>query len=183
MKHAMIDLETLDSVPGGVILSIGAVMFDPTKTGDERLGEEFYCVVNTADCVAHGLNIDPDTQAWWAKQSAEARLVLTQAQDPEQSDTLEDALEMFADFLPKGCTVWSNGGSFDQPFLAVAYRKIGKKAPWDHWNGLCHRTIMRLCKDEKAIRPATVLAHNALEDAKWQARHLCNVANLLKITL
>ncbi len=183
MIHCELDLETLHNVPGGIILSIGAVMFDPTKPPHNCLGEEFYCVVGQPTCEAAGLTASADTLAWWEKQSPEARKVLTQAQNPMESISLSKALDELAAFLPKDCKVWSNGANFDQPFLAVAYERLGKKLPWDFWNGRCHRTIIALHPSEKALRPRTVLAHNALEDAKWQARHLVNIAQALELKL
>lgn len=183
MLNCEIDLETCGTVPGSIILSIGAVMFDPTRPPHDCLGEEFYHVVGRPTCRALGLTEDPDTMKWWEKQSDEARKVLAQSLDPAQSISIAKALDELAAFLPKGCKVWSNGANFDQPLLAVAYSKLGKKLPWEYWNGKCHRTVVALHPSEKALRPPTVLAHNALEDAKWQAKHLVNIAQALNLKL
>lgn len=188
MNLVMIDLETLGTVPGSVILSIGAVVFDPDKPNTHCLGEEFYCVVQTYSCMMHDLIIDKDTVQWWNKQSPESRKVLDQAEDLEQSDTLEDSLMMLSEFVTRGTTikgvkVWSNGANFDQPLLAVAYSKCGLPLPWEYWNSRCYRTIKSLCTNAKALEPPKVCAHNALEDAKWQARHLVTMARSMKLKL
>ena len=181
--HVEIDLETLGTLPGSVILSIGAVLFDPTKPVEECLGKEFYCVVSKADSLAHGLSFSQDTLDWWMKQSPEARQVLTDADSEEKADTLMDALSMLSQFITPNMKVWSNGANFDQPLLDVAYNKTGIQLPWKYWDSRCYRTIKGLCKNAKDLAPPTILAHNALEDAKWQARHLVSMARSMNFKL
>jgi hypothetical protein len=181
--HVEIDLETLGTVPGSVILSIGAVKFDPARPYKDCVTEKFYCVVDQASCVARGMTISQDTLAWWKKQSPEARKVLAQSEDPEQADGLFDALTMLTEFIGKGAKIWSNGANFDQPLLAVAYDKCDMKLPWAYWDGMCHRTVVSLHKGEKALRDPDSGAHNALDDAEWQAKHLVKIASILKIKL
>lgn len=183
MNHCMVDLETLGTQPGSVILSIGAVLFNPALPPDQCMGEEFYCVVSKQSCLDAGLTIDQDTLAWWEKQSPEARQVLADADDPNTADTLEDSLNMFKMFLPPDVKVWSNGANFDQPLLDVAYNRCGLSLPWKFWNSRCHRTIVALHPNEKSIRPANALAHNALEDVKYQTKHLVNIAHILGLKL
>lgn len=184
MNHVMVDLETLGTQPGSVILSIGAVLFEPNpKEGDLFIGEEFYCVVGRPTCEAAGLTVSQDTLNWWKKQSPEARTVLEQSLDPKQSVSIAKALTGLAAFIPEGAKVWSNGANFDQPLLDVAYNKCGITLPWKYWNSRCYRTIVALHPNEKALRPPTVCAHNALEDAKWQARHMVNIAQQLGVKL
>jgi hypothetical protein len=185
MKHVMIDLETLGTQPGSVILSIGAVIFDPTLPSDECMGETLYRVVSTTSCIEHGLQTSQDTLDWWNKQSPEAWAVIDQANDNSNpaTFTLHHALSDLSDFLPAGVKVWSNGANFDQPLLDVAYDRVKLALPWKYWNSRCYRTVVALHPNEKALRPATVLAHNALEDAKWQATHMVNIARLLELKL
>lgn len=181
--HVEIDLETLGTVPGSVILSIGAVVFDPTKNVENCLGKEFYCVVSRADSMRLGLSVSPDTLAWWERQTPEARQVLTDADDLEKSDLVSDALSMLADWLPPNAYIWSNGANFDQPLLSVAYDKLGRETPWKFWNSRCHRTILGLHPNAKALAPRNLMAHNALEDAKTQAKHVVAVARGLGLQL
>lgn len=179
----MIDLETLGTLPGSVILSIGAVLFDPTKPVESCLGEEFYCVVSKQDSLAHGLTVSQDTLDWWMKQSPEACQVLADSESDEKADTLADALGMLARFITPTNKVWSNGANFDQPLLDVAYSKIDRSIPWKFWNSRCHRTILGLHPSAKSLMPKNTCAHNALEDAKTQAKHLVIVANALGLKL
>lgn len=176
MIHCMIDLETLGTAPGSVILSIGAVLFDPSAPPESCITKEFYCVVGRADSERRGLAVDQSTLDWWKSQSPEAREVLTAAEDPEQFNLLPDALEMLATFIPTGSKVWSNGANFDQPLLDVAYRLCEIPLPWKFWDSRCYRTLVALVPNERSMRVANNSAHNALADAQWQAQHMVKVA-------
>lgn len=177
MKHVMVDLETLGTAPGCVILSVGAVEFDPVV----GLGREFYGVIHTKSCTDAGLFIDPDTKAWWDKQNAEARKVLEQADDEESGAELSSVLEEFDAWLPKGALVWGNGADFDNPILSAAYKAIGSKQPWGSWNGRCYRTLKSMYPAIKMVREGTY--HNALSDAISQAKHAVTIANAHNLVL
>lgn len=187
MNHVMIDLETLGTQPGSVILSVGAVLFDPAKPVAECLGEEFYVVINKASSRDCAMTVSEDTLAWWEKQSPEARKVLSEAEGLEgsaqQALDIRIALNTLRNFIPLAAKIWSNGANFDQPLLDVAYNRCSIPLPWKYWNSRCYRTVVALHPTEKAIRPPTVCAHNALEDAKWQVRHMVNVAQILELKL
>lgn len=181
MNHIMIDLETLGTQPGSVIISIGAVLFDQNQPIETCLGDSFYSVVNQASSESYGMTKSQDTLDWWDRQSDEARKVLSESETG--GNTLHDTLCSLAAFIPVGAKVWSNGANFDQPLLDVAYDRCKISLPWKYYYSRCYRTITSLHPDEKSLRPATVLAHNALEDAKWQARHMVNIAQLLNLKL
>lgn len=181
MQNVMIDLETLGTQPGSVILSVGAVLFDPTKPPSECIGNELYMVIGKKSCEEFGLTTSKDTLEWWEKQSPEARKVLDEAACSEND--LRAVMSRLSQFIPAGAKVWSNGANFDQPLLDVAYHKCGISLPWKYWNSRCYRTILALHPGEKSVRPPTVCAHNALEDAKWQAKHLVNIAQLVGVKI
>lgn len=179
MNEVMVDLETLHNVPGGVILSIGAVFFD-WRT--RALGPQFYCVINRRSCHEVGLTESPDTLRWWANQSAAAREVLEQA--TTGGVDLKDALIGFGAWLADNCpgrdknglpsvNVWGNGSDFDNAFLQVACDRAGRALPWNFWRNESFRTLKnRVGKGavEKPERTDSV-AHNALDDAIHQAEH------------
>lgn len=181
MNHVMIDLETLGTQPGSTILSIGAVLFDPSLPVSECIGKEFYCVVSRESSLRYGMTISQDTLDWWEKQSPEARSVLDAASTG--GEDMSVALANLARFIPSGAKVWSNGANFDQPLLDVAYDRVGQQIPWRYYNSRCYRTILSLFPEEKSVRPETVCAHNALEDARWQTKHMVNVAKILGLNL
>jgi hypothetical protein len=171
MQDVMLDLETLGTVPGSVIISIGAVCFDPAS---RALGAEFYTVVSVASCREAGLTLDPDTIAWWGDQGADAKTVLDIASTAGQ--TLTDALKAFAVFLPAGARVWGNGSDFDNALIASACRAVSLPLPWKFWNSRCYRTLKGLFPGVYAP-PRVGVHHNALDDAKYQTGHAVAIFN------
>ena len=165
--HVMLDLETWGTGAGCAIRSIGAVVFCP-ETGN--LGNEFYCNVDDASCVAAGLVKDAGTVAWWAKQSK-------QAQDSLLTDPvpLDDALMMFSAYWlnEKAEFIWSQGGNFDEPIMSAAYKAVNQRSPWKFHNSRDTRTSYHYGRrsgkfNEFSLRRRGTY-HNALDDARHQA--------------
>lgn len=172
MQDVMVDLETKGNKPGCIILSIGAVFFDP-MTGE--LGDEHYQIVRTAGQEEMGLHEDASTMAWWDKQVPAARKVLDEA--AHSPIGLVEALDAFTDFLaPAGLgavKVWGNGSDFDNAILTVAYMATQREIPWKFWNNRCFRTLKALAPSIEMQK--SLLAHNALNDAIMQAEHACKI--------
>lgn len=171
-RKIMVDLETLGTQPGSVILSIGAVEFDI----DKGLGETFYAVISHASSRQAGLTEDANTLAWWAKQSDAAREILRHVDDAN-APTLRTALHEFGEFLKRDDEVWGNGSDFDNVLLASAYEAVGIPLPWKFWNNRCYRTLKNLRPDIRLERVGT--HHNALDDAKTQAIHAIQLLRAL----
>lgn len=167
--NVMVDLETLGKRAGCKVLAIGAQVFTPT--GGEQ---SFYRVIDRNS--QPDLLEDPDTVAWWAKQSKEAQARLF-ADDVVKVD-LKVALSDFTAWvntLGGEVLVWGNGADFDNPILSAAYDSVGLPQAWGPWNGRCYRTL-------KGLRPAIKLVrqgvhHDALDDARSQADHAVEILN------
>lgn len=162
MKHVMLDLETLGTAPGCVILSIGAVEFGP-----DGLGAEFDVAISIDDCEDYGLTVDTLTEQWWEQQSKEARDAAFGG-----SYALREALALFDGFyVGAGARcLWGHGASFDAPVLAAAYAAMGWKEPWAYNATRCTRTLYEVAGvDPKAPEFQVGVQHNALDDAKAQA--------------
>lgn len=164
MKSVMADTETLGLNPDSVILSIGAVAFDPLKP-DYR--EEFYVAIKLSSYVEpiqRPFSIDYNTLQWWLQQSPEAQKVLT---DPNAL-SVEQALVEYASWATRiqPIGVWALGSDFDNALLNRAYRVMGLKYPYSYKHHRCARTLFNMfpCADP----PFQGTAHNALADAKWQ---------------
>lgn len=159
-NRIMLDLETLGTRPGSVILSIGAVRFDERAV----LGT-FYERVDARDAQNRGLSIDADTVLWWMAQSPEARAEIAQP-----GWTLPAVLEGFTAWAGEVDELWGNGASFDPVLLAAAYHVCGAVPPWQFWRERCFRTLKETFPDFKPVRAGT--HHNALDDAMHQATWL-----------
>lgn len=167
MKDVMIDLETLGTKPGCVVISIGAVFFD-YKTME--LGAYMHAIINKQSSMELGLFTQQDTIEWWDRQSIEAREVLTIADG--MGITVDEALNEFAKFLghdARHVNVWGNGSDFDNVILAEVYDKAKVSVPWRFYNNCCYRTLKKLAPDIKMSRVG--VHHNALDDARSQALH------------
>jgi hypothetical protein len=174
MNHIMIDLETLGTVPGCAILSIGAVAFN---FHSKELGPEFYIVVNQKSCEQYGLKIDRGTLAWWSRQSPEAQVVLKQSRTG--GETLPDALGALTTYLKQfgsNVRVWGNGAAFDNAILSCCYASINSRLPWKFTNDRCYRTLKAMMPHIGVERQGVY--HNALDDAKTQAVHAMVIMRL-----
>lgn len=175
MKHVMLDLETLGSSAGCAILSIGAVLFDPTdpkSLEDIREDAKFYRVIDLKSCLDKGLRVDADTFYWWLEQSDAARKAILAYRNLRN---LDDSLVEFAKWYQRmGAEyLWSHGANFDVPVLEAAYRQLGFHCvPWDFRRVRDTRTLFSLV-DEK-VRKSSPNQHHALFDAVDQARAVCS---------
>ncbi|HBP9204183.1 TPA: 3'-5' exoribonuclease [Escherichia coli] len=168
--HLMIDLETMGKNPDAPIISIGAIFFDP-QTGD--MGPEFS---KTIDLETAGGVIDRDTIKWWLKQSREAQSAILTDEIP-----LDDALLQLREFIDENSgeffvRVWGNGASFDNVILRRSYERQGIPCPWRYCNDRDVRTIVELGKaidfDARTAIPFEGERHNALDDARYQAKYV-----------
>ena len=168
--HLMIDLETMGKNPDAPIISIGAIFFDP-QTGD--MGPEF---IKTIDLETAGGVIDRDTIKWWFKQSREAQSAIMTDEIP-----LDDALLQLREFIDENSgeffvQVWGNGANFDNTILRRSYERQGIPCPWRYYNDRDVRTIVELGKaidfDARTAIQFEGERHNALDDARYQAKYV-----------
>ncbi|QMI17739.1 3'-5' exoribonuclease [Escherichia coli] len=169
-NHLSVDLETMEKNPDAPIISIGAIFFDP-QTGD--MGPEFS---KTIDIDTAGGVIDRDTIKWWLKQSREAQSAIMTDEIP-----LDDALLQLREFIDENSgeffvRVWGNGANFDNVILRRSYERQGIPCPWRWSNDRDVRTIVELGKaidfDARTAIPFEGVRHNALDDARYQAKYV-----------
>lgn len=179
MNHVMLDLETLGNTSNSAIISVGAVLFDP-KSG--QLGAEFYQVVDVESAMEYG-TVDGSTLKWWMNQSDSAREIFNDS----TASGLAMVLYEFSNWLLTNCdnidhntakvNVWGNGATFDNVILSNAYENTAQPKPWQYWGDKDVRTLVglgrTLCNfDPKRDMPFMGTEHNALDDAKHQARYI-----------
>lgn len=169
MNHVMIDLETLGTTADAVIMSIGAVKFDPHSSDlDDDVG--FYASISVESNLEKRRRIDEDTLIWWLGQEPAAQAVF---REPKQ--TLGNALESLSDWVgpsPDDIFIWSNGADFDIPMLAHAFRSFDWIPPWYKYGARCFRTMKNLPAAKRVPKAPNAAKHNAFSDAVAQARTL-----------
>lgn len=176
LNHLMIDLETMGAAFNAPIVTIGACFFDP-DTGE--IGPKFYRAIDMDDAFRFG-RVDGNTVKWWMKQSDAAREAAIKG-EAQLGTALEDLSAFYA--RGRNAQPWGNGATFDITILEHAYaRCLGTKAPWDFWNVRDVRTIVEIakgiCERPRVFGKGT--AHNALDDAVFQAEYVSQMWQALR---
>ncbi len=172
--HIMLDMEFMSLAKDAAIASIGAVRFDPEIGNME---DTFYQVVNLKSAQRAGGRIDADTVMFWLQQSEAARSTLYS----DESILIEPALRNFAAWLREKPLegLWGNGSDCDNVILEGAYLRLGMTPPWTYRDNRCYRTLRGIFPQIQADITVGV-AHHALDDAKYQAHHLCKIWKHIK---
>lgn len=165
MHSLMIDLETLDTLPGAAIISVGFVAFNP-ETGwiDNKGGMEIYPDVE--EQFAEGRTVSWSTIAWWLDQSDAARKRV--ARPPKLRVKKAEIKASVMDYWTRmNCKyVWGNGSIFDIAILENWWGHV--QIPWKYYNIRDTRTLWHVSPVEKD----GLTAHSALEDATAQAQRV-----------
>jgi hypothetical protein len=155
----MVDIETLGTNPGCVILAIGACTLDETR--------KFEAIISIENCEANGLLVEQATEDWWNEQPAQVRSKMFGG-----TMLLQEALKSLSEFISEPTEVWANGSPFDFPILRAAYQRCAIAPSWRYHQEFDMRTLRRILG--KAFPARTVdpslPAHDALSDAIIQAR-------------
>ena len=175
MKDIMLDIETLDTAQSAVVLSIGAVVFDPHS---KALGETFY-VEFTTDLDTQqrvGRTVSAATITWWMQQGAAAKQVFADpAPEGVRRVSTAQGLTEFASFVArnggKKVELWGNGADFDNVIIGSLFDSFGLIKPWSYGKNRCYRTMKRVFGENVPLVRQGV-HHNGLDDAITQAVHL-----------
>jgi hypothetical protein len=174
----MLDIETLGTGPGCVILSIAAVPFFKSGENPDQYRKCFYENIDIGSCLELGMKVDPATLHWWLDKSA---LFLHLQQSVCK---LPHALDELASFIRAQCTedvrVWGKGPSFDNAILRDAFDRVKIKLPWRYSRERCVRTY--LDGYEELLRehlPFQGTPHDPLNDAIHQVKSIHKVQSLI----
>ena len=168
----MVDLETMAVTPRAVVLTLGAVHFNPYGNG---YGDKLYLRFDLDDQDKLNREIDPNTLSWWANQDPK---VMEEAFSPDDRVPLKDAMDQFHKFA-WGCDAfWAHGSLFDIAILEDLYRQIEKPVPWQYWQIRDTRTIFDLGWNPDMPQASK---HDALQDAIRQSVGVQNIYAKLKI--
>lgn len=174
-----IDMETLGTHSGCVVLSIGIVAFNPNS--DEIISKKYY-EPNIQSQLDDGLKIEADTLAWWAmKEDPEERKILNNYIDvgnedgsvkskPHLAGVLKDIQIFYHTHNTDGgglSRLWCVGTDFDVAMLRYLGHKYGYAYPFNY---RAARDLRTFCDALNVDREETPMAeglkkHNALDDA------------------
>lgn len=166
---AMIDIETVGTVAGCVVLSIGYLEFLPKGKDDffSLVGSKRSHIyqLDMKEQVDLGYKIDPDTMGWWANQSEEARV---RAFDTPANSTLLQALTKLQSLLAEVDDIWSYG-YMDVSMLNYMSRKETGKDLFFYRKFNDLRTVTKLMEFKWDEKPVGMVAHDPLHDCVAQA--------------
>jgi 3' exoribonuclease, RNase T-like len=165
--NTSLDIETLGTIPGSTIVSIGAVHFD-----NVNLYNEFSLLVD----LSHGLS-DEKTVNWWMEQSES---VNRQLSDSPRTD-IQTSLESLVKFIGDN-KVWGFGSDFDNMMVSDWCRRLEIKC-WSHRQNRCLRTLAGMFDPDRKLRTHNPRPHHALFDAINQAKWIQNICKERRINL
>jgi hypothetical protein len=183
-NSCMIDIETLSNTSRSVVVTIGVCEFNPDNG---TIGEGKCIYVNPQDAQNKGAEISAGTVMWWMGQSREAQQALIST----HAITLKGALQQLTEFIvearekvPGGnLAIYANDPNFDLTILENSYHLCGLSAPWAFWEHRSCRTMAMLGKrygfNIKTDFPREGTAHNALDDAIYQAGYVNKIMAIL----
>lgn len=159
----MLDIETLSTRPNAVILSFGAVKFDPY---DYRIDVEegMDVKVDVDEQTAMGRDVQEETLQWWSTQPSEV-------QEAALGETGRISVDEFTKQVNRMMVgvdqIWCQGPAFDMVIIEDLYRQVGKPTPWQFWQVRDSRTLFGVFGDPRPKNRDS--AHNALMDCVYQA--------------
>ena len=164
VKRAMIDLETLGTAPGCVILQIGIVT-NFQYAFDLTVKDEFTLPIEEQK----DRSIDPETLVWWKKHPVAAIRMMRSYKSRVEFSCVQVAIHVSA-LLQEADEVWANSPSFDCSILREFLCQYAKGPTWKYYQERDFRTAKALRPNVPYVKPEH--AHSALADAQAQVDHL-----------
>lgn len=202
--HIMLDLETLGVGVYPVVLSIGAVKFDPTDATPieepvlapqmtDQSSPFFFTRVSPQSCVAAGAKIDDRVLDFWMTPELDAARPYALGASMCPAMPVGDALLTFTTWLLategapdlRGTHLWSHGLTFDANILQHYHETLGVPWPVHFRNARDTRTIYDVCGlnaegSESISFPPAPVKHHPVWDAWRQARAIQLCHSLLR---
>lgn len=171
----MLDIETLGTRPGCVIVTLGAVKFDPYSVSEP--GPGIYMRIDADEQIALGREVQEDTMRWWMNQAEDVR---EEALGEGGRVSLDAMYRDLNRFLVGVNNIWCQGPAFDIVILENLYRQMGWPTPWQFWQIRDSRTLFGVHGDPREKNKEGL--HNALEDCVSQAQGVQEIYHRLKIS-
>lgn len=164
MSDVMLDIETLDTNPNCVVLTLGAVKFNPFSNEIDP-NECLYIKLDVDQQIAMGRNVNDGTIGWWSTQPKE---VYEDAMAEEGRTDLQSFCKQLNKFVANAERIWAQGPVFDIVILENLYKQLGNPVPWPYYSIRDSRTLLKALGDNR--EPGRNQAHNALADCIYQVQ-------------
>jgi hypothetical protein len=168
----MLDLETLGTKPGCVVLEVGAVAFDPHS--QEFGGQQHFFPNQKYQRLNLRGEIDAATLDWWlVPERRETYRQVQRDAAPFQNDSLLDQLAVLSGWIrefEETPIVWAMSPSFDCAILGELYDRAGLERPWRYSRERDVRTALTL-SGFRDVNEAAGCEHNGAHRALNDCRH------------
>lgn len=173
--HYQIDIESLATSRDAIIVSVGICKFS-LESG--VISDHKYWELNLRQQEKMGRKLSTDCIRWWSGQSKEALAAINN----NNRVPLETFVKEFNDFIKDPGFYWSKGTNFDLELITNLYEQLGQYAPFKYSKWADAR-VMYLLGNRLQITPKDIErtgAHNALDDALYQTKVVCEVYRQIK---
>ena len=163
-KHLRLDIETLGTKPGCIVLEVGLILFDPEQEMIKGSAQINICPLDSARV---GLRDEVDTVEWWRQQGRVIDML-----DYVRSSSVADACVEVSELSEAWAVThfWANSPSFDMAILDHLFDLVGEETPWNHRNQYDMRTLCNLTGvNYRDYFESKEHHHHAVEDARAQA--------------
>ena len=169
MLHTMIDIETLDTTPTAVVVSVAAAHFDPSNPDGVSTAE--YWTLQLRPQLGSGRTVSEDTLKFWMRQEPKVQENTFLQKETWSPEEMFDELSEYV----HGTYVWGNGAGFDNTILHnLSEQFLGEQA-WPHWNDRCFRTFKGVFDPRGKLKPERVGKHDARADTLFQIDYFHNI--------
>lgn len=168
----MIDIETLGTSPGCVVLQIGAVVFDP-QTG-AVIDEASIWPSRFEQEEERGGRIEAETLDWWRRHGG----VPVGGEAVPVVQAVERLILLHYAYRVRRVWTW---GNFDLPILERLFEWVEYRPPWHYGDAMDARTLWRCFfrRDQDAEERRTG-GHDALADALAQVVNVVRCLDTLR---
>lgn len=188
MFEMMIDLETLDTTPSAIVLSIGAVVWKTLRHNDKLIWapvNRFMRVLNIQEQVDRSRTLSQSTLLWWQRQDPTARAEAFNPVRQPVCNVLTDFNAFVGKFqddevYPGGINAfWASPATFDFPIWEDLTRHFNQSPPWRYNQKYDVRTVVRESSySAKGHKYEGVgLPHTPVYDCEWQINLLTAARN------
>lgn len=180
------DIETLDTNPSGIVLSLGIVAFelDKVQSFDELVNQGTNIYFNQDEQILAGRTRSNETLSWWDDQGEEAAECLDNSTQVPCRTLFKELAEFYSriGFQPnRKETRWFSRGYFDVVFMDSFCRSFDLDQMVKYWTWRDTRTYLDALslgsKNEKLTQPEGFIKHNSQHDAAFDAYMMQRLLN------
>ena len=177
--HVVIDLETLGTRPGSVVLQIGAESFRLNPSELNPISGFSLCIDPELSRAA-GFTVDEETKHWWNNQNPETRKVVHSGTTSPFQALMEFTTYMKGLGGKSRVYVWGNSPRFDCGLLEAYYHHYALEIPWEFRNERDLRTLAAL-RSNLYTRAKLTYTNDTPHNGYWDARYeSCIIEYILK---